>query len=143
MGKIKIKKIDEDARIEIAHKGDAGIDLFAAEEITLYPNEPTKVRTGIAVEIPDGYVGFVKERSGLALHNIDVKAGVVDSTYRGEVIVVLRNMSKGTVTIKKHDPIAQLVILPFLDPKIEFVDELSKTERGKRGFTSRLLGRKS
>jgi dUTP pyrophosphatase len=133
--KLRYRKLDPSARIEgPRHEGDAGVDLFSSEEVVVEPGESRWVGTGIAVEIPRGYVGIVKERSGLA-HRFGTGAGVVDSSYRGEVRVLVRNLGREPLRIGKGEPLAQLLLLPCAEVELE-EGELSPTERGERGFGS-------
>ena len=101
--KIKIVKIEEDAKIpNYANLSDAGMDLFSIEEVVLKIGERQAIRTGIKTEIPDGYVGLVWDKSGLALNNgIKTMAGVIDSGYRGEIKIVLINLGDEDFEIKK------------------------------------------
>lgn len=138
--KIRIKKLNENAIIPTSgSKYAAGYDLYATADATFAPFETIKMSTGIAVEIPEGYFGGVFARSGLAtkfgLRPANC-VGVVDSDYRGEVIVALHNDSDKEQTIKKGERIGQLVVLPYLPIEFEEVDELEETERGAGGFGS-------
>lgn len=136
--KIKIKKINPDAVIpKYAHEGDAGFDLCSIEDYILKPMERRTVKTGIQIEIPKGYFGSIRDRSGLAAkHSIHTLAGVVDSHYRGEIGVVLINLGKEEFKINKEDRIAQMLIQPVLIGEIEETDSLSETSRGEGGFGS-------
>ncbi len=122
---------------QYAHNGDAGADLRAAEDTLVPARGQASVGTGIRVALPHGYVGLVWSRSGLAFkRSIDCGAGVVDSTYRGEVRVLLFNHSDEDCLLKKGERIAQLLI-----QKVETVDfiqvaELDDTSRGEAGFGS-------
>ncbi|MFA5023210.1 MAG: dUTP diphosphatase [Candidatus Paceibacterota bacterium] len=136
--KIKIKKLDPEAKIpNYAHHGDAGMDFFALEEIILKPGERTKIKTGVAMEIPFGYVGLLWDKSGLSTsQGLKTLAGVVDAGYRGEVQIGMINLSAETYTIKKHDKVAQMLIQPIEMPELEESEELSDTSRGAGGFGS-------
>ena len=116
---------------------DAGLDVKSAENITLWPRTRTIVSTGLKIKVPNGFVGLLWSRSGLsAKHGIEVGAGCIDSTYRGEVRVVLHNHSDEKYCISKGDRIAQLLTIPvMLTPYIE-VERLDDTERGDGGFGS-------
>lgn len=138
---VKFVRIEQNA-IQPRYATDfaAGADLFNyKEDVVLPPRSVAKIFTGIRMEIPDGYAGFVFARSGLAC-KFGVapanKVGVIDSDYRGEITVVLFNHSENSVTIKKGDRVAQLVIMPYAKCSFEESDELSETERGERGFGS-------
>lgn len=136
---IPIKKLHGDAEVPSQAKtSDAGYDLHALERYDLEPGEREMFRTGIAVAIPDGFVGYIKPRSGLAARNgLDVLGGVVDSGYRGEVGVILFNTDLSeTIHVGKGDRIAQLVIQPVASANWDEVSELPESERGEGGFGS-------
>jgi len=137
---LKVKKLTDDAiSPHCAHPGDAGLDLFANEQIELGPGDSAMVRTGISIELPEGTEGQVRPRSGLAAkHRISVlnTPGTIDEGYRGEVCVILVNFGKGSFVIKKGMKIAQLVVKPVLRVEVTEVDELSETRRGEGGFGS-------
>ena len=123
-----------------AYSGDAGLDLAACERIELRPGERALVPTGLAVAIPDGYAGFVQPRSGLAAkHGITIvnTPGLVDSGYRGELLVNLLNTDPSEpFTIEPGMRIAQLVVIRVPGIELVEVDELPDSERGVRGFGS-------
>ena len=123
-----------------AYPGDAGLDLAACEGTTLEPGERATVPTGIAVEIPEGFAGFVQPRSGLAArHGIGVvnSPGLIDSGYRGEIRVVLLNTdTRNTFTVEPGMRIAQLVVVPVAAVRAVEVEELAVTDRGVQGFGS-------
>ena len=135
---LKIKKLDIDAKIpSYAHPGDAGLDLFALIDVTIPAISKITIGTGIAMEIPNGMVGLVWDKSGLAVNSgLKTMAGVVDSGYRGEVLVCLMNLSKKKHVFKKGDKIAQMIIQKKETVSIKEVKELSDTRRGKGGFGS-------
>ncbi|MCS6788988.1 MAG: dUTP diphosphatase [Patescibacteria group bacterium] len=136
--KIYIQKIDADAKLpSLAYQGDAGIDLYSAEEVIIQSMENKAVRTGIKIAIPEGYAGFIWDKSGLALNSkIKTMAGVIDSGYRGEVRVVMFNLGKTDYKVEKGVKIAQLVIMPIINYELEEVNELDETHRGEKGFGS-------
>ena len=136
--KIQIKKLNSKAKLpEYAHLGDAGMDLFSVESVTIKPGEKVVCQTGIAMKIPDGYVGLIWDKSGIASKGgVKTMGGVIDSGYRGEVRVVLQNLSKEDYNIKEGDKIAQMLIQKVESPQIEEVEELDDTERGEGGFGS-------
>lgn len=144
--KIRFKKLSQAARMPYyASDFAAGADLFAATETSVdIPSGATvAVGTGIAVEIPAGYVGLVFARSGLARKQGLApanKVGVIDSDYRGEIIVALHNHSTETQTISAGERIAQIVFIPYLAAEFEESDTLGDTARGEGGFGS--TGRK-
>lgn len=119
-------------------EGDAGYDIPLYGDIELKPNSLTTVSTGIAVEIPPGYVGFVKGRSGLAFkENVFLKhEGVIDSNYRGEIKIILENANPFPKKLIHGTRIAQLVIVPVLVTPLNRVSELSESSRGTLGFGS-------
>lgn len=141
---IAVKQLYEDARIPtVSHIGDAGNDLYAylgeLEEITIAPHTTTKIGTGIAMAIPEGYWGGVFARSGLATKEGLRPAngvGIIDSPYRGEIIVAVHNDTDQIKTIKNGDKIAQLVILPVVNIIWEKTKILNETDRGNGGFGS-------
>ena len=142
MPAIKVKKLDERAVLPAyGSEYAAGADLYAVSDgaITFLPGETKFVHTGLAMEIPVGYAGLVYARSGLATKRGLApanKVGVVDSDYRGEVMVALHNHSGKEQTIGAGERIAQLVITPFLKASFYEADELSDTARGAGGFGS-------
>jgi dUTP pyrophosphatase len=123
-----------------AYTGDAGLDLSACERVELAPGERSLVPTGLAVAIPDGFAGFVQPRSGLATnHGITIvnTPGLVDSGYRGELLVNLLNTDpREPFVVEPGMRIAQLVILQLPEVELVEVDELPDSERGARGFGS-------
>lgn len=123
-----------------AHDGDAGADLYAAEDVTLEPFGRAAVRTGVAVAIPDGFAGFVHPRSGLATrHGVTVAnaPGTIDAAYRGEVKVALVNLDPKTpYTVHRGDRIAQLVVQQVARARLLVVEELPATLRSDGGFGS-------
>lgn len=126
---------------EPASAGSAGADLRAAveEELRLPPGERTAVPTGFCLEIPPGWEGQVRPRSGLALrHGLTLlnAPGTIDSDYRGELRVILANLGQKTFVIRRGDRIAQLVIAAVAEPRFEEADELPASERGSGGFGS-------
>ncbi|MBU5682719.1 MAG: dUTP diphosphatase [Candidatus Aenigmatarchaeota archaeon] len=134
---LKVKRLNESAKLpERKREGDAGLDLYSIEDIEINPNEIKLVSTGIAIEIPKGYVGIIKDRSGLATKGLHVLAGVIDENYRGEVKIVLINLGKEKIFLEKYSRVAQLLILPYLKCNVKEVEELSETERGDSGFGS-------
>ena len=139
--KILFKKLQE--KVHTPTYGSpysAGADLYSADEtVTIAPGESRLIHTGIAVEIPVGYVGLVYARSGLACKRGLApanKVGVVDSDYRGEFMIVLHNHGVEPQTIEHGERIAQLVITPVYTPGFVEIEELSSTERSSGGFGS-------
>jgi dUTP pyrophosphatase len=135
---IKIKKIHPEAILpSYAHPSDAGMDFFALEDVTLQPNERKAIPTGISMAIPPGYVGLFWDKSGIAFNfGIKTMAGVIDSGYRGEIKIVVHNLSNKPYTFKKGTKVAQMLIQPVEQKQILEVEELDETERGEGGFGS-------
>lgn len=138
MVKVKIQRVHPDATVpKYAHDGDAGMDLHSCENYILKPGDKVLVSTGICMAIPEGYVGLIWDRSGLAAKNsIHVLAGVVDSGYRGEVCVVLKNLGDEEFEVTKNMRVAQMLIQSVSSVIVEESDSLDKTDRDKNGFGS-------
>ena len=140
MIELPIRRLRPDAQVPTkAYAGDAGIDLAACERVELGAGERALVSTGLAVAIPDGYAGYVQPRSGLAAkHGISIvnTPGLVDSGYRGELMVNLLNTGREPFVVEPGMRIAQLVVLPVPDVRLVEVDQLPESERGARGFGS-------
>jgi len=138
---LSVKKTRDNAVVPTrAYAGDAGMDLSSCERIELAPGERALVPTGLAVAIPEGFAGFVQPRSGLAAkHGISIvnTPGLVDSGYRGELLINLVNTdTHDAFVVEEGMRIAQLVILPIPELELVEVDELPESERGVRGFGS-------
>lgn len=139
---IKIKKLNENATIPTyGSEFSAGADLYALsdERVEIKPGETVFVHTGLSFEIPEGYGGFVFARSGLACKKGIApanKVGVIDSDYRGEVMVALHNHSDTAVFVENGERIAQIVFLPYAAAEFVLCDELKDTVRGEGGFGS-------
>lgn len=137
-----IKKINSDAILPIrATSSSAGLDLCACieKDIKINPGETVKVNTGVAIALPDNTVGLIFGRSGLGIKFGIAPAnavGVIDSDYRGELIVGLHNFSSQVYEVKNKERIAQLVVVPIEIPKLILKDELPETNRGENGFGS-------
>lgn len=141
---IKVKKLTSTATIPTkSRKTDAGYDLYSDEDIAIYPEDTKLISTGIAFAIPDGYAGLIWDRSGLGSKGIHRHAGVVDSSYRGEVKVALYNARPGHIDftdnmyfISRGDRIAQILFqkVPHFD--LVETEELDDTDRGSSGFGS-------
>ncbi len=138
--RIPLQRLDDGLPIPAhAHPGDSGVDLYAREPVRLDAGMRAVVPTGIAVAIPDGFAGLVTPRSGLAArHGISVVngPGLVDSGYRGEIKVVLVNLSDESFDIERGDRIAQFVVIPVSVQEFIPVDELPDSTRGSGGFGS-------
>jgi dUTP pyrophosphatase len=137
---IKTKKLHPAAQLpRYAHTdawGDLAADLYAATAATLAPGETTPVPTGIALEFPSEYGALVEDRSGLAVRGITTLAGVIDPGYRGEIKVVMTNLSEAAVTIAAGDRIAQLRLVQRIEASFEEVADLAEAPRGAAGFGS-------
>jgi len=138
---VAIRRLVPEAKLPArAYSGDAGIDLSACERVELAPGERALVHTGLAVAIPEGYAGYVQPRSGLAArHGISIvnAPGLVDSGYRGELLVNLLNTDpRESFVVEPGMRIAQLVVLEVADVELVEVEELPVTERGVRGTGS-------
>lgn len=129
----------EGALPSYAHPGDAGADLRAVEDVVLAPGERALVGTGVAVAIPEGYVGLVHPRSGLAArHGLSIvnAPGTIDSGYRGEILVNLVNLGAEPVHLGAGDRIAQLLVIPVVTAEFIAVDSLPESVRGDTGHGS-------
>ena len=136
---IKVKKLSEYATIPAkAHAGDLGYDLYANEAIAIFPGETKVVKTGIAIEFPAGYGGFIKDRSSVATKKgLFTVAGVIDNGYIGEICIALYNGTESLIRVQPNEKIAQLVLIPTVDFKVEEVEEIfSSDKRGEQGFGS-------
>jgi len=136
---VSVKKLDPSAIIPTrANKTDAGYDLYALEDVEIPAINHKLIKTGIAMAIPEGYVGLIWPRSGLAYKNgLDVFAGVIDAGYRGDVGVILYNSRvTGHYQVKKGDRIAQILFQKVKSFDLVQVDNLDDTKRGEGGFGS-------
>ncbi|WP_431832203.1 dUTP diphosphatase [Corynebacterium appendicis] len=141
MSPIPLKRLDPELPVpKRAHRGDAGVDLHSAEELTIAPGERALVKTGVALALPLGTVGLIHPRSGLAAkHGITIvnAPGTVDADYRGELMVCLLNTDKDTpFEITRGMRIAQLVVQRVELPDFVEVEELDETVRGAGGYGS-------
>ena len=140
--KINIKKLNDNAIIPTyGSEYAAGADLYALTEcdIEIEPHTTYIVHTGVALEIPEGLVGLIYARSGLATKQGLApanKVGVIDSDYRGEIMVALHNHSNEKKTVKNGERVAQLVIMPYVTAQFEECEDFSETDRGAKGFGS-------
>jgi dUTP pyrophosphatase len=137
---VRFRLLDSSAKLPTyAHPGDAGMDVCSIEDVVIAPDARHLVKTGFAMELPDGFEAQVRPRSGLAIKSgITVlnTPGTIDSGYRGEVGVILINLSDVPFHVEKGMKIAQMVIAKFERAEIEEVSELSSSERGAGGFGS-------
>ncbi|MDQ3244960.1 MAG: dUTP diphosphatase [bacterium] len=129
---LKIKKLKSDAKLPSkGHPGDAGIDFFAIEEIIFPAGIQKSVGTGVAIEIPDGYVGLIWDKSSISFNmGLKVMGGVIDAGYRGEIIMNMLNTGNKEVKLEKGQKVAQMIIQKFVDSDIVEVLELTDTVRG-------------
>ncbi len=129
--------LDADAKMPLrAHSSDAGLDLFSRTEQIIPARGSAVFDTGVHVEIPEGYVGFIKSKSGLNVKKNLQAEGVIDAGYTGPIIVKVYNHGEADVVIRAGDKLTQLVILPVLLPELELTENLTETERGFGGFGS-------
>ena len=136
MMKIRVV-LDEGAKLPTrAHSTDAGLDLYAREDAIIEANDYCTFDTGVHVEIPEGYVGFVMSKSGLNIKHSLTSEGVIDSGYTGSIAVKLYNNSGSEYHVKAGDKISQLVLLPIITPDLEIAKSLGDSERGSNGFGS-------
>ena len=136
-GYMKVKLDDGAFLPERKHTADAGLDLKAPKGtlIGLMPNDMVCINTGVHIELPSGYVGLIKSRSGLNRDGIQCE-GVIDENYRGAIGITLYNQGEDLLIISPGDRIAQLLVVPCMYVDLEVVDELSDTDRGEEGFGS-------
>lgn len=138
---VNFKKLDKNA-IAPAYATEfaAGADLYSSDEsVTIEPGQTAMVHTGLALEIPDGVVGLIYARSGLACKKGLApanKVGVIDSDYRGEIIVALHNHGNEAISFKQGERVAQMVFAPYFFAGFNELEELGDTERGSGGFGS-------
>ncbi|MEA3560319.1 MAG: dUTP diphosphatase [Candidatus Omnitrophota bacterium] len=120
-----------------SREGDAGLDLRALEDVDIKPGERRLIGTGMHLAIPSGFVGIIKDRSGLALkQGIHIMAGVIDSNYRGEIKVVVLNTAAENYHVETGQRVAQMLILPVARVKIEESSSLDATNRNENGWGS-------
>ena len=139
MLKVKIKKISDVKTPSYAHKGDSGMDLYAAENYMLKPMERKLISTGIKIAVPYGYEAQIRPKSGLAIeHGIGHvnSIGTIDSGYRGEIKVPMINFSDTPYSIEKGKKIGQIVFIKVEEALLEEVEELDVTSRNEKGFGS-------
>ena len=136
---MKVLRLSDSAKLpQKAHAGDLGYDLFSNDNIVIIPNDTVLIPTGIAIQFPEGYGGFIKDRSSVATKNkLFTVAGVIDNGYIGEIKIAVHNATGTHAVIQKGDKIAQLVLIPTVDFPIEEVRDLvSSDKRGEGGFGS-------
>ena len=138
-----VKVLADEARVpEVAHPGeDLGYDVFALEAVDLLPHKPVRVRTGIAVEARHPETGgalglLVRDRSSMAAKGIAVTGGVIDAGYRGEIQILLTNLTNDAISLQAGDKIAQMIPVPVLTGAVRQVEELGESGRAAKGFGS-------
>ncbi len=138
MVKIRVKKLNPEAKVPYYElENSAGLELSSTNHVCLEQGQRMLIKTGVAIEIPEGYVGLVWPRSGLSVKKgTDILAGVIDSSYRGEIGVVLLNTGYDDLVIQPGERVAQLLIQPIVNAEVEEVEELSDSVRGENGFGS-------
>jgi dUTP pyrophosphatase len=138
MNYLRMARVEGNPHAEITRGSEwaAGYDLRTTFPLVLPPHGRQKIPTGIAVEIPPGYVGLIRDRSSLGGNGIIISGGVIDSDYRGEIIVCLNNLADMPHSFNAGDRIAQLVVVPCLQTAPVLVSFLSETKRGEGGFGS-------
>ena len=139
---IKCKKIKETAKLPIRGRdGDAGLDLFTAEECILKPYETKAISTGLAIQIPYGMEGEIRPRSGISIYGLNgnyihVIVSTIDSNYRGEIHIIVYNSENKEIKIPLNTKLAQMVISNVVTDNLCFVDKLDETNRGDNKFGS-------
>ena len=136
---MRVKRLSDRAQLPTkAHLGDLGYDLYSNDVIAIFPGETRVVKTGIAIQFPEGYGGFIKDRSSVATkRRLFTVAGVIDNGYIGEIGIALYNGGDSMANISLGEKIAQLVLIPTVDFKVEEVDEVISADfRGEGGFGS-------
>lgn len=130
-------KLDRGAYMpQRAHETDAGLDIRAKDSQYVLAKDSAIFHTGVHIEIPHGFAGILVSKSGLNVHNDITSTGLIDEGYTGEIIVKLFNHGGYDYKVNEGDKISQLIIVPVLKEKLEFVEELEETDRGSNGFGS-------
>lgn len=136
-GTLPVRRLDAAAVLPSrAHPDDAGLDLYGLEDATVPPGEGRVLRTGVAVALPPGHVGLVCDRSSMAKRGLKTAGGVIDAGYRGEIGIVVWNLSREPQAVKKGERVAQLLVLPIAVPAPVDAEDLGATSRGAGGFGS-------
>ena len=131
--KLKVRKLHKDAKVPtLGSEGAACYDVFSTEDYTFVPQDSRKISTGLAYEVPRGYELEVRPRGSLGARQLIIlnSPGTLDSDYRGELFILLRNISSRNIKVSKGDRIAQVKLNPVIPLEFEESEELSKTERG-------------
>src|SRR3990167_9413079 len=129
---LKVKKVDSSAKLPThGHPGDAAVDLYCLEDVVFLPGKQERVRTGVAVEIPERYVGLIWDKSSISFNlGLKIMGGVIDSSYRGEIIMNFLNTSHKDILLEKGHKVAQMLVQKFEHCDIVEIQELSETVRG-------------
>lgn len=134
---LKVKLLNEFAKVPVRNNyNDAGLDLFSPDDVIIPAHQGKLIPLKIAIELPEKTVGIISDRSSMGKKGLKVMGGVVDEPYRGEIMVMLWNLSNQDILLSRHDKIAQLIIYPVLYSHVLGIDILSQTERGENGFGS-------
>lgn len=135
---LRVKKLITEAKLpDYANPGDAGLNLYSREDVTINPSEWKIIATGIAMAIPSGYVGLIWDRSSIpAKFGLKTMGGVIDSGYRGEIKIIMHNLSTQQFVVEKGMKIAQMLVQAVEQREIMEVSELDATARGEKGFGS-------
>lgn len=134
---LKVLRLNEDAKVPTRNlPTDAGLDLYSLETVVLEPHTPTLIQTGVAVELPPNCVGKIETRSSMAKKGITTLGGVIDEEYRGDLGVMLINLTNQSILVERHHKIAQLLIYEVQTPMPVEVGRLTETNRGNKGFGS-------
>ncbi len=138
MVEIKVHRLDKEMPLpKYAKQGDAAFDLRSSESKVIRAGKKELFKTGLRIAVPEEHCGLLWDRSGMAAkHGIHCLAGVLDSGYRGEIVVVLHNLGHEDFKIEKNMRIAQMLIQPVVNAKFQEVEELDETERSDSGFGS-------
>lgn len=131
---LKVKKLTDTAKIPTRKGFDVGFDLYADKIEKI--DKALIIHTGLAIEMPEGYWGLLADRSSMGKKGYNVHGGIIDNSYRGEIIVVLYNHKDEEIEINIGDKVVQLILLPYITPKIIETNELSNTDRNEKGFGS-------
>ena len=135
--KLQVKLLSSNAKLPKQPKeGDVGYDLHSAESVIIEPRTHKLIKTDIAIKMPVGVYGRVAERSGLALKGLAIGGGIIDPSYRGNIGIILRNLTEKEFKIDMGDRIAQLILERYDTPEVIEVNTLDETERGDKGFGS-------
>lgn len=135
---LNVKKLNPEAKLPTkGHPGDAGIDFYATEKVSFLPYAQMRVPTGIAVQVPEGHVGLIWDKSSVSFNQgLKVMGGVIDAGFRGEIVISLYNTTDQEQVIEKGYKVAQMIIQKFEDCDIVEVSDLNDTVRGGQGFGS-------